>query len=214
MAQATSMVEEAGGSGVGRWALAGLVLYPVGWFASFLALATVERLVLEPLGLRPEAGMVSLSIRNGLHQIVWGVAVAVVAVPIGRRLVRDIRFDLAGVAVLAVGLVLAALTELLVIEFARLRYGYVDTDSVGLAILAPPAIVAVALAVWAAMAVPRPNRAALLLLAAVAALGLGLTMLPSIGGLSDGIDPESIGLAASLLGSAGFVVVGLVLARR
>lgn len=208
------MVRTVGGAGVGRWALAGLLLYPVMWFASLLAIATFERLILEPLGLRSEAGMVSLSIRNGLHQIVWGAAVAVAAMPIGRRLVNDLRFDITGATVLGVGLVLAAMTELLLIEFDRVRSGYFDPDHVGMAILAPPAIVAVALVVWAALAVPRPNRAPLLVLAAVAGIGFVVAMLPSVGGLADGIDPESVGLVASLLGSGGFIVIGLALARR
>ena len=207
------MVRTVGGAGVGRWALAGLVLYLVMWFASLLAVATLESLILDPLG-RSEAGTVGLSIRNGLHQIAWGAAVAVAAVPIGRRLIGDLRFDITGAAVLGVGLVLAAMTELLLIEFDRVRYGYFDPEHVGMAIVAPPAIVAVALAVWAALAVPRPHRAPLLVLAAVAGIGFVIAMLPSVGGLADGIDPESLGLVASMLGSGGFIVLGLALARR
>lgn len=85
---------------------------------------------------------------------------------------------------------------------------------VGLAIAAPPAIVGVALAAWAALALPRPNRATLVALAAAAAVGFVLAMLPSLGGLSDGIDPESIHLVVSLVASAGFVIVAPLLARR
>ena len=200
-------------SGVFWWVASGLGLFAVGWFVTLLAMALLDGYVLEPLGLRPEAGEVSLSIRNGLHQLVWGAAVAAVSIPIGRRLVPEIRFSRAGVGVLVVGLVLAAVTELLSVEFDRVRSGMFGRH-VGLAIAAPPAIGGVALAAWAALALPRPNRAALVALASAAAVGFALAMLPSLGGLSDGIDPESIPLAASLVASAGFVVLAPLIARR
>lgn len=214
MAQAVASVRKVGSSGVGRWALTGLLLYPVGWIGSMLAIATIERLLLDPLGIRPEAGTVSLSVRNGLHHMVWGAMVAAVAMPIGRRLVPRIRFDRRGAAVLAVGLGLAAISLFLVIEFDRERSGLFDPDHTGFAIFTAPAIVAVALAAWAAMAVPRADRAPLVLLAGLAGLGFVISLLPSLGGLSDGINPSSVPLAASLLASAAFIVVGLVAARR
>lgn len=201
-------------SGVFWWVASGLGLFAVGWFVTLLAMALLDRYVLEPLGLRPEAGEVSLSMRNGLHQLVWGAAVAAVSIPIGRRLVPEIRFGKAGAGVLVVGLVLAALTELLIVEFDRVRSGMFGFRHVGLAIAAPPAIVGVALAAWAALALPRSNRAALVALAAAAAVGFAIVMLPSLGGLSDGIDPESIPLAASLVASAAFVILAPLIARR
>ncbi len=214
MVQAAPPDQASHGTGVFWWTLAGLGLYPVGFVASMLVIATIEQLILDPMGIRAQAGEVSLSIRNGLHHVVWGAAVAAVAVPIGRRLVPATRFERAGVAVLAVGLVLAALAELLIIEFDRTRNGYFDPDHVGLAIAVPPAMVAVALASWAAMAIPRPSRAPLVVLAAVAAIGFVLALLPSIGGLADGIDPESIPLALCLVVSAAFVVLAPMVARR
>lgn len=212
--EATSLAHPIGGIGVGRWAVAGAVLYVVGFIASLLGIATIERLVLEPLGVRAEAGELSLSVRNGVHQAVWGLTVAAVAVPIGRRLVIGLRFDTIGVAILVVGLVLAGLIELFLNEFDRARNGMFDPDHVGLMLAAPPAIVAVALAVWAARAAPGPHRGPLLALAAVAAVGFVVAVVPSLGGVTDGIEPGSLGLAVSLLGSSGFAVLALAIARR
>lgn len=214
MSNPISKPNEAKRTGIAWWTLAGLGLFPVGWVASLFAIATIELFVLEPLGLRAEAGELSLSIRNGIHQIAWGVTVAAAAVPFGRRLVAGIRFRPSAARLLAVGLVIAATTQLLVLEFARLRYGYVDTEYVGMIIFVPPAIVAVALATWAAMAIPSPDRAELIALAAIGAIGFALATVPSLGGLSDGIDPASLPLAVSLLVGAAFVVLAPIVARR
>lgn len=214
MTRPSSRPNAAGRTGLAWWTLAGLGLFPVGWVASALAIATIERFVLEPVGLRAEAGELSLSIRNGIHQIAWGALVAAAAVPFGRGLVAGIRFRPSAAALLAVGLVIAATTQLLVFEFDRLRSGYVDADHVGMIIFAPPAIVAVALATWAAMAIPSPDRAVLIALAAIGAIGFALATIPSLPGLSDGIDPASVPLAVSLLVGAAFVVIAPVVARR
>jgi hypothetical protein len=212
--QVTAADKSASRSGVFWWVLGGLGLFVVGWVVSLMAIAMVEQLVFDPLGIRAEAGEVSLSIRNGLHQLVWGVAVAAVSIPVGRGLVPEVRFSLRGAGVLVVGLTLAALCEFLIVEFDRVRSGEFGVRHVGMAIAAPPAIVGVALAAWAALALPLRNRAALVTLAAAAGAGFVLAMLPSLGGLSDGINPESIPLAACLVASAGFAVLAPLIARR
>lgn len=214
MTRPSSRPDAADRTGLAWWTLAGLGLFPVGWVASLLAIATIERLVLEPFGIRAEAGEVSLSVRNGLHQIVWGATVAAAAVPFGRGLVPGIRFRRSAAVLLAVGLVIAAATELLVIEFDRIRRGYFDPEHVGMITFAPPAIVGVALATWAAMAIPSPDRAPLVALAAIATTGFALATIPSLSGLSDGIDPESVPLAITLVVAAAFVVIAPIVARR
>ena len=212
--EARTLGRPIGATGVGRWAVAGTVLYVVCFVASLLGIATIERLILDPLGVRAEAGELSLSIRNGVHQVVWGLAVAASAVPIGRRLVIGLRFDSIGFAVLVAGLLLAASIELFLNEVDRARNGMFDPDHVGVLLAAPPAIVAAALAGWAARAVPQPHRMPLVALTAAAAVGFVVAVIPSLGGVTDGIEPGSLGLAVSLLGGAGFVLLALVIARR
>ncbi len=81
----------------------------------------------------------------------------------------------------------------------------------GLSYFAGPALVAIALAGWATLAMPRramPLAAATIL----AVVGLGIALLPSVGGAADGIDAESIPIAAVFTANAlyGVVVAALV----
>ena len=195
------------------WTIAGFVLYLVAGIASLFALALVEGPLLAPFGLRSAAGELGLSVRNGLHAIAWGGLVAAVAVPLGRRLVAGIRFSAAGWAMLAVGLLLATVVITLGEEFVRARYGVFDGEYQGLSYFAGPALVAVALATWAALAVPRdgvlvPGAAML-----TAAVGLAMALLPSIPGAADGIEADSVPLAVGFIlslvyaGAASIAVV-------
>lgn len=202
-------------SGVSRWAAIGFGLYVVVGIASLFAVATFEGTIFGPFGIEVAAGTVGLSLRNGLHHVVWGLAVALVAVPIGRRLVPAVAFDRPLAAfVLVCGALLAGVSEFLLNEWARDRFGYFDPEYVGFAGFAPAATLAQALAAWAALSVPRASRSALLgvLLAAVGSLALAL--LPSLPGVVDGIDPASIPLVIVLLLDGAFAGVALVLARR
>ena len=65
------------------------------------------------------------------------------------------------------------------------RYAYVDVEYVGFSVLAWPALVAIALAGWAALAVPRGSAIAPVALVALAAMGLGIALLPSVLGAAD-----------------------------
>jgi hypothetical protein len=197
--------------GPALWTIAGFVLYVLGWVGAMLLLYFVERTFLEPLGIRPEAGMLSLSVRNGVHALAWGVLVAAVAAPLGRRLVEGIRFSATGWAMLAAGLVVAGVITMLGNEFVRERIGYYDPDAQGLSFFAGPAVVAVALATWAALAMPRsgvvvPGAAML-----TAAAGLAMSLLPSLSGVTDGIDATSLPLAVSFLVAVAYAGVAAVL---
>jgi hypothetical protein len=196
---------------VGLWALSGVILYLVGALASLLALAVIEQVVLAPLDLRAEAGTVGLSVRNGIHAAAWGAVTAVLAVPVGSWLVPNVRFGRLGWLLLGAGLALAAMTTALVDEFVRARFGLFEPRATGFTIFAGPALVAIALAGWAAVAVPRRQRAALSLATAAAATGFGLAVLPSLPGLSDGIDAASVPLAIVLGLDAVFSVLATVL---
>ena len=201
--------------GPALWTIAGLVLYALGWVGAMLLFSLVERSLLEPLGVRPEAGTLGLSVRNGVHALAWGVLVAAVAAPLGRRLVDGIRFSVTSWSMLAAGLVIATVVTSLGNEFVRQRYGLYDPEYQGLSFLAGPAVVAVALATWAALAVPRsgvvvPGAAML-----TSAAGLAMSLLPSLSGATDGIEATSVPLAGSFLVAvayAGFAAV-LVLLR-
>ncbi len=182
------------GQGIALWALAGFVLYVLGGMATLFMSAWLAEASLGALGLQVEVGSVAWSIRNAFHPIVWGASVAAASMPIGGRLVPGLRFGAGGWAVLATGLALATATELLLGEFVRARFGHFDADYAGWSVFAAPALVAGALAGWAALAAPgrtMPLVAATLL----AVVGLGIALLPSLGGAADGIDAESVPIA-------------------
>ena len=200
-------------SGVALWAVAGVVLYVLTGMGSLLAIATVEALV---PGLRDQvqAGTIGLSIQNGVHPLVWGAIAAAIAMPVGRRLVPDLRFAAGGWLILALGLALAAVTTTLVNEFVRARYGDFDPDMTGFAVFAGPALVAIALAAWAALAVPSGMGLPLVAATVGAVASLALALLPSLGGLDDGINPESLPLAGVLLADVVVAVAATLLVLR
>jgi hypothetical protein len=200
--------------GPALWTIAGFVLYALGWIGSMLIWMLAERFVLEPVGLRAEAGTVGLSVRNGLHALVWGLLVAAVAAPLGRRLVDGIRFTRTGWVMLGVGLVLATVVIALGNEFVRARYAYYDSEYQGLSFFAGPALVAVALATWAALAVPRDGVLAPGAAMLTAAAGLAMALLPSLPGTADGIDAGSVPLAAAFVAGVGYAMVATVLVVR
>jgi hypothetical protein len=199
--------------GVALWAIAGVVLYVLGGIGSLLAIATIEGLV---PGLRDQvaSGTVGLSIQNALHPLVWGLLVAAAAIPIGRRLVDNLRFGAVGWFLLVLVLALAAITTLLVDEFVRARFGSFDPDMTGFTVFAGPALVAIALAVWAALAVPAGMGLPLVAATVAAAASLALALLPSLGGLDDGIDPASLPLAGVFLVDVLFAAGAAMLVLR
>jgi len=200
----------AGSSGIVLWAIAGFVLYLLFGVASIFATLIFDP-VLAVIGLRVEAGELGLSVRNALQPLVWGVLVAAVSVPIGRLLVTGIRFARDGWGVLLAGLVLAALTWLLLEEFVRGRMASFDPEYVGFAIFTWPALVAIALSGWAVLAMPRGSSAPLLVPLVLASMGLAVALLPSIPGAADGIAAGNLPLAAlflvDILYAAGAIVV-------
>ncbi|HXG26039.1 MAG TPA: hypothetical protein VNL94_04195 [Candidatus Binatia bacterium] len=200
--------------GPALWTMAGLVLYIVGGLVSLLALSLVDGILLAPFGLAAQAGELGLSVRNGLHAIAWGLLTIAVAAPLGRRLIPGIRFRSVGWSMLAVGLVLAAVVVVLGAEFVRARYGVYDPEYQGLSFFAGPALVAVALATWAALAVPRdgivvPGAAML-----TAGAGLAMSLLPSLPGAADGVQVESLPIVLAFLAGVGYTVVAAVTVIR
>ena len=184
------------------WAITGFVFYVLAGLGSLLAMALVEGLL--PAAIQPAAGSISLSIRNGLHLLVWGALAAGASMLVGRRLVPGLRFGLGGWLLLAVGAALAALTMFLVNENARERFGMFDPEYVGLAFFASPAVLAVALATWATLALPRGQGIVVAVAAAAAAAGLGLSLLPSLPDAADGIDADHVPLAIAFLADLAF----------
>jgi len=184
------------------WAITGFVFYVLAGMGSLLAMALVEGLL--PADIQPAAGSISLSIRNGLHLLVWAALCAGASLVVGRRLVPDLRFGVGGWLLLAVGATLAALTMFLVNEDARARIGMFDPEYVGLSFFASPAVLAVALATWATLALPRGQSIVVAVAAAAAAGGLGLWLQPSHPHSADGIGAEHVPLAMAFLADLGF----------
>ena len=195
------------------WALAGFALYLLLGVASILATAMFDPLF-GAIGLPVQAGELGLSVRNAIQPLVWGLLVAGISAPIGRRLVPGIRYSRDGWLVLIAGLALASVTWLLIEEFVRLRMSYFDTEYVGFAILAWPALVAIALCGWAALAVPRGSSVPLAIALVIAAAGLSIALLPSIPGVADGIDADSIPLAITFVIDLAYAALCIVLTFR
>jgi hypothetical protein len=204
------------GQGTVVWAVAGFVLYVVGGMVMLFISLAIAEFVLGSLGIESGAGTRGLSIRNATHPIGWGMMVAAVSMPLGARLVPGLRFGLVGWVVLAIGLALAAITTFLDIEFVRASHGVYDFEYGGFTGFAGPALVAIALAVWAALALPPGQSRILDGLAVAAAAGLMAVLLPSVGDAADGIDVENVPIAVALTADAvfGVVVAALVVRRR
>jgi hypothetical protein len=196
---------------VGAWTIAGLVLCIVAWPIAFGVVASVEAVVLRPLGWYAEAGTRSLSIQNATFPVTWGVLVAGAGVRLARRWVPGARFRGRGWALLGAGLLLAGLSEYLTDEFVRHWAGNYDPEYGGSSLFIPWALVAVALAGWAALAVPRRRRVALVALAATAGAGVALAFASNLAGAADGIREANVPIATVFVLDAVFSV-GTVLA--
>jgi hypothetical protein len=200
------------GRGAVLWAAAGAVIFVLAGIGALLAFALVERVL--PVDAQPQAGAVSLSIRNGLHQVAWGGLAAVLSVPVGRRFVAGLRFGHAGWVVLATGFTLGGISMFLLNELDRLRNGMFDPDHVGFAFFAGPSVVAIALATWATLATPGPAARIIAGTMLLAVSALLLALFPSLSGVVDGIRAESIPLAAAFLADLVFAALAAVLVVR
>jgi hypothetical protein len=194
------------------WAIAGVALYVAGAVVSLFAVALVQQLVLAPIGVRTDAGTLGLSVRNGVWTAAWGVTTAAASIWIGRRLIERLRFGRTGWLVLAVGLLLAAISTTLVEEFVRARYGMFEPRATGWTTFTGPALVAVALAAWALLAVPRAR--SLLALAVAASFALLVSLLPSVRGASDGVAAQNVPLAIVFVLDVGYAIAAIGLAAR
>jgi hypothetical protein len=201
-------------SGIGRWALAGVALYVLGGLVMLFVSLWIAEAFLTAIGVDSSAGTVGLSIRNAAHPIGWGASVAFVAAVIGQRSVAGIRFGASGWVVLGIGLILASATTFLDIEFVRASHGVYDFEYGGVSGLAGSALVAVALAAWAALAVPPANGGLLWALAIAAGGGLIALLIPSAGGAADGIAPEHVPIALTFVADTGYVAWVAVAAAR
>jgi len=187
------------------WAIAGFVFYVLGGLGSLLAMALMEGLL--PPDVRPTSGSISLSVRNGVHLVAWAAVVAGASLVVGRRLVAGIRFGPGGWLLLSTGTALAAFTMCMVNEDARARFGVVDAEYVGLSYFASPAVLAIALAAWATLALPRGRAVVLAIVAGAATVALGLSLVPTIPAATDGIDADHVPLALAFLADLGFAAI-------
>jgi hypothetical protein len=204
--------ERAGGWSITAWTAAGVVLYGLGFLAAFGVIAAAE-VPLRAVGLAPEAGTLGLSLQNAAWIAVWGLLAAAGAMWVGRRIAPRPQISGLGLAFLVVGLGLAAASELCIDEFVRAWAGEYDPEYVGLSVVIPPAVIAVALAAWAALALPRDARVPVSVLGLVAALGLAVALASNLPGVVDGIAPGHLPIAAAFCAdaiyaaSAGFLAM-------
>ena len=199
---------------VALWAAAGAVIYVLAGLGSLFAFALIERIGVIPADAQPQAGAITLSVRNGLHQVAWGALGAAVAMPVGLRWVTGLRFGAAGWLTLGVGLSLAGITMFLLNEFDRARNGMFDPDHVGFSWFVGPAVIAIALAVWATLATPGRDARMLAGTTALAVLALALALLPNLPGAADGIGAASIPLASAFIADVVYAVLATLLVVR
>jgi hypothetical protein len=178
------------------WAAAGFGIYAIVGVGSLFLTGLVIDPVLKAMGLPAEAGEIGLSVRNAIQPIVWGILAALVAIPVGRAMMPGLQFRPVGWLLLLAGLLLASATWFLIEEFVRARFTYMDPEYVGFSLLTWPALVAIALSGWAALAVPRPEGSVLIGVVVLGVIALAAALAPSIPGALDGISPENLPLAA------------------
>lgn len=191
-------------SGVAAWAIAGFLLYVLGGMAMLFVGLSIGEAVLASMGIQSHTGTQGLSIRNSFHPTAWGAFVLAAAAPLGFRLVPGLRFRATGWLVVVVGLLLATVTTYLGIESVRARFGVFDPEYQGFSFFAAPALVAISLAAWAALAVPGRRGAPLVASALGAVAGLAVALLPSVSSAADGIDSANMPLASVYAADAVF----------
>jgi hypothetical protein len=191
----------------GRWAWA--AVSTLGYVASGFG-GFVGAWVLEASGLLVVSGLDAHGLGLTSQAVIWGI-LSVFVVVVAARLLLDARLRISSgaIAVLGAGLVIAALAQYLLYDYAEARLGYFAWQSIGWTIALPGAVVAVAVASFAAWAAPRPAVALPALIAlALAAAGVGFIVLSNLDGLADGIRPASIPLAI-MVGVAGVFTFGV-----
>ena len=188
------------------WAL----LSVAAWIASFIA-AFGAMAALGTLGwIGPDFGGVrhDLALLLALHGILAAAGVLGAS-----RLVFE-RWSVVRIAdgiILLVGLCLAVAIELVLHEWLEVRYRSNDTwDIVGPTALLSIDVVAVAVSTFAVRVAPHGSALPALLAQVMASVLVGLIVLSNVGGVLDGVEPESWALAV-LVGLSAVYATAVVL---
>jgi len=176
---------------VGRWSLAVIVTWLLAGPATLFAIAAVRS---------GTPGTAAWGVYLATWQVAWGLAVALVGTLVGRRFVTDLRPGApCGLAALAAGLLLAAVTMFTIHESVRLRFGMFDGDAAGWIGLAPAALVAASCGAWAMAAAPPGMRRVPAALTLVAVVSVAALVGDSARGAADGIRDVNIPLTIALI---------------
>jgi hypothetical protein len=194
------------------WTLIGFGSYVAAGLAAPLVVASVCAFPLRLVGLDPEPGTFGWGLYLASSDLVWGGLAAVAAAGLGRRLIPRLAVaSPPAAAILAVGIVLAAVTTLALHEWVRARYEWFDPEYAGLAFFAGPAVIAAALAGWGTLVLPGHVRRRPVQWALVAAgFAFVAAVSSTVPGLADGVSPSGWPLALSLGLDALFVLVLVV----
>lgn len=188
------------------WAVLSAAAWVVSFFLAFAVLAgtgTIGLRVPDVGGLRTE-----LAVLLGLFGIFAAAgALAAARLVFGRWPsvgARDAILPL-------IGLVLAAAVELGLHAWAAARWGSYDWDMVGWTAPLSFMLVALAVATLAVLVAPRGGAMPPLLAQVATAMLVGLIVLSNVGGITDGVEPESWPLAILVGLSAAYGVVAVVI---
>jgi hypothetical protein len=152
----------------------------------------------------------------GAWSLVWGVLSAL-GVLVAARLSFDswIRPRPLGIGILAVGIGLSAILNVVLQQWEILRFGITEPELVGLTAGLFAMLIGLAVAAFGAFLVPRQLIGWPLAAVVLGFVAIALIVASNLPGLSDGIAPESWPLAiwVGLSGLYALVTTGLVLRR-
>lgn len=191
------------------WAALLAAAWVASLFAAFAVLAgtgTIGLRVPDVGGLRTE-----LAVLLGLFgTFAAGGALAAARLVFGRWPVVARRHVVAPL----VGLALAIAVELGLHAWAAARWGYYDWDMIGWTAALSFMLVALAVATLAVLVAPRGSALPPLLAQVAAAMLVALIVLSNVGGITNGVEPESWPLAILVGLSTAYGVVAVVIGVR
>jgi hypothetical protein len=191
------------------WAALSVAVWVASFFVAFTVLAgasMIGLLVPDVGGLRTE-----LAVLLGLY----GILAASGALAAARLVFR--RWPAVGARdaiVPLIGLALAMAVELGLHAWTTSRFTYYDWDMVGWTALLSFMLVALAVATLAVLVAPRGSALPPLVAQVAGAMLVGLIVLSNVGGITDGVEPESWPLAILVGLSAVYAAVVVVIGAR
>jgi hypothetical protein len=192
---------------------ASILLWVIVAVAAFPAtLLVTMALITVPLGiaLGPLVAAVGWDlhlVEMGLWPIVWGALACAAIWGSGRALLGISRLRPASVAFVALGFLVAAWHHVVLQQWEISRFGYVDPDLVGWTAGLFALVVGVGVAAFGASVAPRPIAWLPTTLVVAGFLAVIIVAVSNLGGVSDGVEPDSFHLAATIAAASTYALL-------